>query len=68
MASVLPVVVGIYAGLGLAIAIPFIIVGIQRTTEAARDSSPIFRLLVLPGAVALWPIVLKEWSATRSTS
>jgi hypothetical protein len=55
-----------YLAAGLIFALCFVIAGIGRIDAAARDSSLGFRLIVLPGAVALWPLLLKRWiEATR---
>ncbi|MGE0638904.1 MAG: hypothetical protein AB7G12_03385 [Thermoanaerobaculia bacterium] len=35
--------------------------GIERIDPAARGASRGFRLIVLPGAVALWPLLLRRW-------
>ena len=54
--------VAIYAGFGIAIGIPFLVVGIQRIDAAARGAGWGFRLLVLPGVVALWPVMAVRWA------
>jgi len=61
-------VVEVYAAIGLAVALPFAAVGIGRVAEGARGSSVAFRLLIVPGAVVLWPIVLLRWVATYRAS
>ena len=45
-----------YAGLGLIFAVPFVWLGVQRLDFTARGSGIAFRLLILPGVVALWPM------------
>jgi hypothetical protein len=35
--------------------------GIYRLDKQARQSSLGFRLIILPGVVALWPLLLKRW-------
>jgi hypothetical protein len=45
-----------YAGLGLIFAVPFVWLGVQRLDSTARGSGIAFRLLILPGVVALWPM------------
>jgi len=52
---------GLYAGAGLLFAIPFLIWGLPGMDAAARGSSVAFRLLILPGSAALWPVLLKRW-------
>jgi len=45
-----------YVGLGLIFAVPFVWLGVQRFDSTARGSGIAFRLLILPGVVALWPM------------
>jgi hypothetical protein len=56
----------VYATLGLLFAVPFVLRGIGRIDAAAQESSWGFRVLVLPGAAALWPLLLRRWLSRRS--
>jgi hypothetical protein len=47
---------------GLAFAARFLPRRIERVDASARGSSWAFRLLILPGVVALWPLL---WARTR---
>jgi hypothetical protein len=51
----------IYLALGLAFGVVFVTLGIQRIDPGARGAGLGFRLLVLPGSVALWPLLLRRW-------
>ncbi len=51
----------IWGWIGLAVAVPFLGFGIDRIDPAARGSY-VFRVLVIPGVVLLWPIVLVRWA------
>ena len=48
---------GAYLAIGLAFAIPFAFMGVGRIDPVARDGTVGFRLLILPGAAALWPLL-----------
>jgi hypothetical protein len=50
-----------YAGLGLVFALPFVGLGVQRLDSEARGSGVGFRLLILPGVAAFWPMFLYRW-------
>jgi hypothetical protein len=50
-----------YATLGFVFAVPFVWIGIQRLDSEARGSGIGFRLLILPGVAAFWPIFLNRW-------
>ena len=56
-------ILGIYVLLGLAFAVPFVWRGARCVDPAAAGGTWGFRLLVLPGVVALWPLLLKRWWA-----
>ena len=49
----------IYASLGLMFAVPFVWLGVQRLDSEARGSGIGFRLLILPGVAAFWPMFLQ---------
>jgi len=52
----------VYAGLGLLFAAPFVCVGVQRLDSEAHRSGIGFRLLILPGVAAFWPMFLYRWT------
>jgi hypothetical protein len=55
-----------YAALGAIFGALFIIAGVGRVDHAAVGAPWSFRLLILPGAAALWPLMLLKWiRATR---
>jgi len=50
-----------YAGVGLAFAVLFVWFGVERIDSEARGAGIGFRLLILPGVVAFWPLLLQRW-------
>lgn len=50
---------GLYAAIGAAVAVAFSAFGVTRVQPASV--SPGARILLLPGALALWPYVLFRW-------
>jgi hypothetical protein len=52
----------VYAGLGFVFALAFVWVGVQRLDSEAQDSGVGFRLLILPGVAAFWPMLLYRWT------
>ena len=56
-----------YVLCGLAVGVPFVLSCVDRVDEAARGASLGFRLLILPGTIALWPPMATKWiKAPRS--
>lgn len=49
-----------YLYAGIAIAVAFLVWGVDKIDEAARGTF-LFRVLVLPGLIGLWPLVLVMW-------
>jgi len=50
-----------YAGFGLVFALAFVFSGVQRLDSEAQGSGVGFRLLILPGVAAFWPMFLRRW-------
>jgi hypothetical protein len=46
---------------GALVAVPFLAFAVGRVVEGAAGSSLMFRLMMLPGAALLWPVVLHRW-------
>ena len=59
-----------YGLAGLVFGVAFVTMGIQRVDSVAEHAPLGFRLIVLPGAAALWPLLLVRWlrAAPRSES
>lgn len=57
----------VYAGVGLLFAIFFVLIGVGRMDASAKGTPVFFRLLILPGAAALWPLLLVRWLRGQTT-
>lgn len=51
-----------YVALGLIFAVPFLWMGLQKVDSEAEGSGLGFRLLILPGVAAFWPMFLYRWA------
>jgi len=51
----------VYASFGLVFAVPFVWLGVQRLDSEAHGSGIGFRLLILPGVAAFWPMFAYRW-------
>ncbi len=60
-AELILLVVVSYLAVGLVFGLAFVAVGVTRLDPAARGTSASFRLLILPGSVALWPLLAAKW-------
>ena len=61
IAAAFLIVLGIYLACGLAFAIPFALVGVRGIDPHAAHGSWGFRLLIIPGTMVLWPLLIKRW-------
>ena len=50
-----------YVALGILFAIPFLVRGIYRVDSQAHGATSGFRLIILPGVIALWPLLAARW-------
>ncbi len=53
---------GVYAVLGVVFAVPFVVRGVGKIDPVAQNGTWGFRVLIFPGSVALWPILLLRWA------
>lgn len=61
VAGIVLISLAIYTACGLAVGIPFVVRGVDRVDSAARGAPVGFRLLILPGVIALWPLMATKW-------
>ena len=52
----------LYAALGVVFAVVFVCVGVKRFDAQAVGTGLGFRVLILPGSVAFWPLLLRRWA------
>lgn len=61
LANLLLIAFGLYLGVGLLFGIAFVTRGAQRIDPQAEGGSWGFRLAILPGCAALWPLLALRW-------
>ena len=61
IAAVFLVLLGAYLLCGFLFALPLAFLGVRRIDPHASHGSWGFRLLIIPGAMALWPLLLRRW-------
>lgn len=55
------IIVAVYLFAGLLFAIPFVLKGVTKIDEGAHGSKWGFRIIILPGTIVFWPLLLKRW-------
>lgn len=66
IAAIFLMLLGVYLGCGLLFAAAFAIWGAKKIDPHAVRGTWGFRLLILPGACALWPVLLRRWHCGSS--
>ena len=56
-----------YLFAGLIFAVPFLLFGVQRMDSDARGWKIGFRLIILPGICAFWPLFAVRWVQGKRT-
>ena len=54
-------IMGLYFAVGLLFAIAFILKGLGKVDIAASDTGIVFKLLIVPGLMVLWPFFIYKW-------
>lgn len=63
IAAVFLIMLGLYLACGLVFAIPFVLIGVKKVDPHAMHGSWGFRVLIVPGTMALWPLLLLRWAS-----
>jgi hypothetical protein len=61
IAAAFLIALGVYLLCGLVFAIPFAFIGAGRIDPHACHGSWGFRALIIPGTMALWPLLARRW-------
>lgn len=62
LANTISLAVLAYAAVGALFALAFAFVGVNRIDPVAKSSGWTFRVLILPGVAALWPLMAYRWA------
>ncbi len=57
----------VYLLAGFVFAVFFLMKGINKVDTAAHGSGWGFRLIIIPGTIALWPLLLNKWMKAKTT-
>ena len=56
----------IYLLIGFLFAVPLVIKGVEKVDTGAIGACWTFRLLIFPGVLAFWPVLLQKWLKARA--
>lgn len=58
-------ILGVYVMFGFVFALAFVSVGAKKVDPQTIGSGLGFRILLLPGVAAFWPLLLRRWIASN---
>jgi hypothetical protein len=59
--QIILILVLIYLVLGVLFVIPFLVKGISKVDEGAHGGTVGFKIIIIPGVIVFWPVLLKKW-------
>jgi len=62
------VFLGVYFFLGFLFGLYFVFAGVSKIDSSVKDSTIGFRLIILPGSIALWPFLVKKLIDSKSSN
>lgn len=65
--SILLMAAGVYLLIGIVFYFPFIKKGVHTFDGGVKEAPVFMKILIFPGTVALWPILLKKWRKGADT-
>ncbi|MEO1366432.1 MAG: hypothetical protein AAFX50_04605 [Acidobacteriota bacterium] len=57
----------LYLAIGFVFAVAFVWRGVGQVDPVAAEGTRGFKILIFPGCVALWPLLLRRWVAGTGT-
>lgn len=62
------IILAAYIALGVLFVVPFQLKGLQKIDEGIHGSTIGFRIIIIPGCILLWPVLLQKWVHTTKTN
>ena len=63
--SIIFIAIAVYLFTGIVFTIFFQAKGISKIDDDVQGSSWGFRIIIIPGCIVFWPVLLKKWSAAN---
>ncbi len=65
LAQSIVVALAIYFGIGVVVAILFLVFGVAKLDASAKGASVFFRPMIFLGCVTIWPFIILRWLSGR---
>ncbi|HXL54691.1 MAG TPA: hypothetical protein VN958_00450 [Chitinophagaceae bacterium] len=66
--SLVFIVLAVYMMAGIVFTVLFQIKGLSKIDEGVHGSTIGFRIIIIPGCIVFWPVLLKKWIKVSRTS
>lgn len=66
MVELILIIVLTYLLLGVLFVIPFLWKGLTKVDEGAHGGSVGFKIIIIPGVIVFWPVLLSKWMKSGS--
>jgi len=64
--EIMLLLIALYLFLGFIFAIAFLIKGIDLVDDGAHGSTFGFKLIIIPGVIVFWPVLMKKWLIAKN--
>ena len=61
MVEIILIIVAVYLLAGALFVIPFLVKGLVKVDEGAQGGTIGFKIIIIPGAIVFWPLLLRKW-------
>ena len=63
--EIILLILAAYLVVGFVFAIAFVTKGVERVDEGAHKATIGFRIIIIPGVMVFWPLMMKKWIASN---
>jgi hypothetical protein len=63
--EIILIIAVLYLLAGVLFVIPFLVKGISKVDEGAHGGTIGFKIIIIPGVIVFWPVLLKKWLEKR---
>lgn len=64
--SIVFICIAVFLLAGVVFTFFFLARGLQKVDEGAHGSTIGFRIIIIPGCVVFWPLLLRKWTKTKA--
>jgi len=61
IAEIILIIVALYLLLGVVFVISFLTKGLTKVDEGAHGGTIGFKIIIIPGVIVFWPVLLNKW-------